>query len=358
MARLGLIGLCAWALALCAVGVASAATDYRVTDLGISCPTQSSVYGSYPMSVNDSGQVVGYISVTTATNGPARRAAYYSGGQWIDIGDGLAPGNGINGGSGVESMATCINDNGLVSGWWGSTNVVTGSCYTYQIGAGSYTYPSNSLGVLNSANFGATHSVTGGAITDGGWKKWTCGGGLNNSGTLVGCYNDGTDEWGYTFNGSTSTVIPLPSGYWLGVTSQNYVAGINDAGVIVTHTNLWNGEPPPPAFSGAGYYITTDGTWHGLPIPTPEAIAGNYVVGSSDAGDPFAGDNTYGQICTLGATTATNLVLSGDAWSLATGVSTTGIAVGVSDSVGIMSSVQEGNVIAAAAPSSTTALPR
>ena len=174
-------------------------------------------------------------------------AAYYSGGQWIDIGDGLAPGNGINGGSGVESMATCINDNGLVSGWWGSTNVVTGSCYTYQIGAGSYTYPSNSLGVLNSANFGATHSVTGGAITDGGWKKWTCGGGLNNSGTLVGCYNDGTDEWGYTFNGSTSTVIPLPSGYWLGVTSRNYVAGINDAGVIVTHT-----EPLERRTSAAG----------------------------------------------------------------------------------------------------------
>ena len=141
--------------------------------------------------------------------------------------------------------------------------------------------------------------MTGGAITDGGWKSGPAAADSNNSGTLVGCYNDGTDEWGYTFNGSTSTVIPLPSGYWLGVTSQNYVAGINDAGVIVTHTNLWNGEPPPPAFSGAGYYITTDGTWHGLPIPTPEAIAGNFVVGSSDAGDPFAGDNTYGQICTL-----------------------------------------------------------
>ena len=103
----------ALAFALCTAGVAPAA-DYKVTDLGISCPTQGTVYGSYPMSVNDSGQVVGYISVTTATNGPAQRTAYYSGGQWIDIGDALAPGDGITAGSGVESMATCINDNALV----------------------------------------------------------------------------------------------------------------------------------------------------------------------------------------------------------------------------------------------------
>ena len=117
---------------------------------------------------------------------------------------------------------------------------------------------------------------------------------------------------------------------YLEVTGDNYVAGISNAGVIVTHSQLlYNGGELP--FNDPAFYVTTDGVWHSLPIFTPESIAGNFVVGSSAAEDPFAVNNTYGQICTLGATTATNLVLSGDAWSLATGVSTNGIAVGVSD---------------------------
>ena len=185
--------------------------------------------------------------------------------------------------------------------------------------------------------------MTGGAITDSGWKKWTCGGGLNSSGTLAGCYNDGTNEWGFTFSRSSSSTIPFSSGYTLEVTGDNYVAGISNAGVIVTHSQLlYNGGELP--FNDPAFYVTTDGVWHSLPIFTPESIAGNFVVGSSAAEDPFAVNNTYGQICTLGTTTATNLVLSGDAWSLATGVSTNGIAVGVSDSAGVISSVQEGTI--------------
>ena len=91
-----------------------------------------------------------------------------------------------------------------------------------------------------------------------------------------------------------------------------------------------------PGFSGTGYYITTDGVWHtATGITTPTNIAGNYIIGSN-AATPFtgstaeigiAGGSTNGQA----SSNPKAMIISGDLWSLPTGVSTNGVAVGVSD---------------------------
>jgi hypothetical protein len=56
MRRHGLMVLCALTWALYEAGAAPAAPNYFVTDLGITCPSYSTVYGSFPLSVNNSGQ--------------------------------------------------------------------------------------------------------------------------------------------------------------------------------------------------------------------------------------------------------------------------------------------------------------
>ncbi len=334
MLRKCILVLCGLSLALAATGIASA-TSYTISDLGIAASgTTNTIYASIPLSVNDSGQVVGYIAASTSTNASERRAAYYSGGTWYDIGDSLAPGNGITAGSGKPSMATCINDNGLVSGWYAPSGIVNGVSYTYQIG-GSFNYPASNSGVLNNANYGAIHSINGGTFNgNGAWQKWACGSGLNDSGTLLGSYNDGTNEWGYTFNGSTSTQVPIPAGYQFGVVGANNDVAINASGVIVCVANI--DSSGIPGFSGTGYYITTDGVWHtATGITTPTNIAGNYIIGSN-AATPFtgstaeigiAGGSTNGQA----SSNPKAMIISGDLWSLPTGVSTNGVAVGVSD---------------------------
>ena len=167
MLRKCILVLCGLSLALAATGIASA-TSYTISDLGIAASgTTNTIYASIPLSVNDSGQVVGYIAASTSTNASERRAAYYSGGTWYDIGDSLAPGNGITAGSGKPSMATCINDNGLVSGGTAPSGIVNGVSYTYQIG-GSFNYPASNSGVRNNANYGAIHSINGGTFNGNG----------------------------------------------------------------------------------------------------------------------------------------------------------------------------------------------
>jgi hypothetical protein len=326
MLRKCTMACCGVLLVLTATGVASA-TTYTVTDLGVSSPGWSTVYGSYPMSVNNSGQTVGYISVTTSTNASERRAAIYSGGTWTDIGTSLAPGNGITPASGKLSMATSINNSGLVAGWYAPSGLINGVTYTYQLGTGATTYLSNVPGVLNYTNYQGIHNEIGAPFGDGGWKKWTSGGGLNNSGQIAGWYYDsGAGGHQFLFDGTQTSEISI-SPLQTAVSSYNYATGINDAGVVISHAALWDGVHGPPGMSGTGWY--TDGSGiHALSIVTPTFIAGNYVVGSNGASPFVAG---LGQICTLGGV-ATNLKLGSDAMSLATGVSAAGVAVGWSGS--------------------------
>ncbi len=326
MSRHYFMALGALVFALSVAGVAPAATNYIVTDLGISCPTQSTVYGSYPLSVNDTGQVVGYISVTTATNASDRRAAYYSGGSWTDIGDGLDPGGGITPGAGRPSMATGINDSGQVGGWYAPSGIVNGTPYVYQIGSGATTYLCNVPGVLNDA-YNGIHAVTGGVFGDSLWKKWTAGGGINASGEMVGYYFDSSGNVDKFLDNGTSTSTWTNGVYPnAGANYGNSANAISDSGVIVTHEDLWIDQHMPPPLEGEGWYYDASGVIHSLSVNTPTAVAGNYVVGSSTP-SPFTGG--VAQISTLNGV-ATTLALGSDTWSIATGVTSTGIAVGVS----------------------------
>ena len=134
-------------------------------------------------------------------------------------------------------MATCINDNGLVSGWYAPSGIVNGVSYTYQIG-GSFNYPASNSGVLNYANYGAIHSINGGTSTLTAAGK--SGPAAAGSTTAVRWSAPITTERtsGVHLNGSASAQVPLPAGYQLGVTGDNNDVAISAGGVIVCMANI------------------------------------------------------------------------------------------------------------------------
>ena len=234
--------------------------EYTVTNLGNLGGNVIAVSG-----LNDNGQVVG----ASYTSAGAEQAFFYSGGVMHDLGP-----------TGGASWAEGINNSGQVAGWYS-----TGSDCAFLYTGGVM----KNIGTL------------GGYEAD--------GGGINNSGQIVGSSMDVNDNWrAFLYSGGTMTN--------LGTLGGNYSAAnaINNEGQIVGAADLSSGITHAFLYSG--------GQMHDLgPAGSLESYAcaindNGQVVGFSGHAFLYSGDK-----CTTSAPLAISGRTAGDWVSTTTGKS-------------------------------------
>jgi probable HAF family extracellular repeat protein len=293
------------AVVLATAAVASA-TTYTLTDLGILASTTG--YDSYAMGVNDYGVVAGAsctskgssakIVATTYTPGP--------GAAWVNIGTGFNTFTSTTGGT----FATGINDNDQVAGWLRGTGGTNSNSFIYNTSTQTYTsiaaQPGVCNGVANQCGSDTTETAS-----------YTNAGPINSSGQIAGEYtNTAGNQYGFIWNGSSTTNVPQETAY---------VSGINNSGVVV-------GAYGSLTFSGFYYSGSGGGSVTTITkMAYPEAVVGNEVVGADYVALAGGGYGPEAAIYTLGNSSATYIGAIGtDTSSTAYAVSSSGTVVGQS----------------------------
>jgi len=146
-----------------------------------------------PDAINDAGVIVGFYGASFYDEhgfklvGKTYTSIDYPGSTW--------------------TSATGINKHGDIVGGWGTSGVA----HSYLLSKGVFT----SIDVP-------------GAV-------YTAAFGINSAGEIVGWYGDSSgDSHGFVLNSGSFTTIDYPGGY-----SQNYLADINDSGVIIGGYGEW-----------------------------------------------------------------------------------------------------------------------
>jgi probable HAF family extracellular repeat protein len=267
---------------------------YYLTDLGTIGGTSS-----YAMAVNDSGEVAGATTTSTALT---TTAAVYTGGAWDNIGALVGT---------KVGYANGITDSGLVS--CGRTLTIS---YIYNLNTGQVINMQTQPGVCNGvSNHCGCDSYFGG--------EYPSPTPINSSGQIVGYYVTSVDDYNLLVysggtNGSTS-VVTTPA---TDTTQLTDASGISDSGVVVGNYAFG----PNPA--RIGFYYQNGTEYDIANMNYPEAINGNTVVGANDAGSAVDA-----AIYTLGASSATDIGgLPGAVQTIAYGVNSAGTVVGFSDS--------------------------
>jgi probable HAF family extracellular repeat protein len=223
------LGLClAWAAVFFLAG-SSQAVKFRYENLGTLGGTHS--YGSLgykELGINDAGQVVGYSYMP---NGPIHAFVKSPGQDMVDLG--IIPGS-------TESRAACINNQGIIGGWYRDSSSVYHGCEWLKVGdvyqrtdmdeTMRSVYGINDAGYLVGGEYHAMVKTPEGFVDLGtllGSSQSTATG-INRANTIVG-FSLGSSYtaffWTYS-NGSFSTPVPL-----IGANSKAFA--INNSGQAV-----------------------------------------------------------------------------------------------------------------------------
>ncbi|MCX5889214.1 MAG: hypothetical protein NTY36_07160 [Deltaproteobacteria bacterium] len=227
--------LLAW-VAVCCLAGPSEAVRFRYENLGTLGGTHS--YGSFgykEVGINDAGQVVGYSYMADL----ATHAFVKSPGQaMVDLGN--IPGS-------TENRASCINNQGIIGGWYRDSSFVYHACEwvkngdVYQLTVLPETirsvYGINEAGYLVGGEYHAMVVKPPGdpvdlePLSDGSQSTAT---GINSANTIVGFLASGSTAvyWTYS-NGSFSAAANLLFG---GYNSKAFA--INNPGQVVGNTTI------------------------------------------------------------------------------------------------------------------------
>jgi hypothetical protein len=190
--------------------------------------SNQSAYG-----VNDSGQIVGIYG-----NGELVNSGYeLSGGKYTTIN---VPFSGA-----TATFAIGINDAGVIAGAWGLADEVT---HGFQLSGGVFTqldYPGASS---------------------------TFASGINNSGDIVGYYDDTAGTHGFLLSGGTYTSIDVPGAI------ETIASGINDAGDVVGFY-CTTSACLPDLVGGLGFLLS-GGTYSTIHVPGASGTVPSQVSNS------------------------------------------------------------------------------
>jgi probable HAF family extracellular repeat protein len=265
------------------------AVPYVVTDMG----TLGTGTASYAYGVNNSGQVVGYSTITTGVY----HAFVYSGGTLTDISASWSTPN---------ARAYAINDSGTVVGY-----IATSPLHGFIYNAGTMTDVSTLPGEVNGATSRAFAVTSTGIIAGGG----------------------GANGQGWVYDGTTSYAVGKLSssannGTIFGVNNSQWAVGASMQGGI-----------DPTTYPIYSYYNGT--SWVASMVMASGGQAtfinsSKTIVGSTYPGAVYGGTGTNAWVATYsgGGYTATYLpTLGGTYGHAAFAISDTGVAVGTSQDV-------------------------
>jgi hypothetical protein len=194
--------------------------------------------GSFAAGVTKSGHMVGGYGPNNNVNSPSNDGFLLNGTKFTTLD---YPGA-------VFTQPNGINDAGVIVGVWG-TSLYSVDIHGFKLAGKSYTsfdYPgategTTAIGINKSGDIVGDWSdntttehgflLSKGVFTsiDVPGAYYTIAWGINNSGEIAGWYGlTASDSHGFIYSKGTFTTFDYPGGY-----SQNYVADINDSGVII-----------------------------------------------------------------------------------------------------------------------------
>ncbi|WP_347989792.1 hypothetical protein [Methylomonas sp. AM2-LC] len=170
---------------------------------------------TYSLGINDNGVVAGYFVVNHPNDIYNPGQANVGNNGYIYDGKTYTT---IDVPNSSETIATDINNNGEVVGYFGNATGIHGF---------EYNLVTINLGFMGLPLFMQLPSYT--TINDPNATSGTWITGINNNGEISGYYNDATGAHGFIYNGSTYTTIDDP----LAVAGTTKITSINDSRQIV-----------------------------------------------------------------------------------------------------------------------------